>query len=85
MVADKFTAGGKDYEIQVQCTGRELDVRAFHNGQPANGYSYHVTLETAHDLSVLAGQDAVKELIAIAKNDVMEQRYERLILALKGA
>lgn len=85
MVTDKFTVGSKEYEIRVEFKERELEVRAFHNGQPANGYSYHVTLETAHDLNVLAGQDAVKELVAIAKNDVTEQRYEKLIQALKGS
>ncbi len=83
MVVETFTAHGKNYEIHIQLTGQELEVRAYGNGQPANGYSYHITLETKHELSVLAGQDAVKELIAVAKNDVIEQRYEKLLQALK--
>lgn len=85
MIPENFTANGKDYEIQVKCDGQELEIRAYHAGHPANGYSYHITLTTAHDLKVLAEQEAVKELIYIAKNDVIEQRYEKLLQSLNYA
>ena len=83
MIVKSFTAHGKDYEIRARCTGSNLEIRAYHDGKPANGYSYHVTLDVAHDLNVLAGQDAVKELAAAAKSDVEEKRYEKLLHALK--
>ena len=83
MVIDTFQAHGEDYEIRLSGGGSELVVRAFFNDRPANGYSYHVTLETAHDLGVLAGQNAVKELAKVARSDVIEQRYEKLLQVLK--
>lgn len=83
MIVRKFTANGKTYEIQLSSDEGGIKVRAFTGGKPANGYSYHVTFETAHDLKVVAGLDAVKELIRIAEDDVVQQRYEGLLKALK--
>ena len=74
MVVDTFQANGKQYEIRLAQNGNEIKVRAFQNSKPANVYSYSVTLEVTHDLKVLAGQDAIKELVRIAKDHVIQQR-----------
>ena len=52
-------------------------------GKPANGFSYHVKLEDKHDIKILAGQDIVKELYRIAKEDIVKGKYEGLPEALK--
>ena len=51
---------------------------------PANGYSYLIALNPHPDLKILAGQDMVKELTMVAKGDVEQQRYEKLVEALKA-
>jgi hypothetical protein len=84
MVVKKFKAHGKDYEIRlILGQNNEFVISAFHGGKPANGYSYRVALNTAHDLKVLVGQDAVKYLITLAKDDVVQRRYEELLEAIK--
>jgi len=83
MIFKKFTVNDKEYEIRVEYTGQELVVRAYHNNKPANGYSYHITIETARNLSDLANLDAINELVAIAESDVTEKRYEKLISAIR--
>ncbi len=40
-------------------------------------------LKKQHDLKMMKGQDMIKELARIAKDDVIEQKYERLLDALK--
>jgi len=83
MVVKRFSNNGKEYEIHLNCDGKSLEVRAYCGKVPANGYSYHIALETAHDLEALAGLDAIKTLVAIAEEDVKQQRYEKLLEILK--
>ena len=83
MVIDNFAVNGKQFEIRLSRVGDAYEIRAFQEGSPANGFSYRVSIENQHDLKVLAGMDMVKELSRIAKEDVKEQRYEKLLEALK--
>ena len=83
MIVKKFTANGKEHEIRLSSGEGGIKVRAFTGGQPANGYCYHVAFETEQDLKILAGQDAVNELVRIAADDVVQQKYEGLLKALK--
>lgn len=82
MVIKKFTANGKPYEIRLIADQGNITVRAFTGDKPANGYSYNVTFETACDISAIAGVDAVRELVKIAEEDVVKQRYEGFLNAL---
>ena len=84
IVLETFTANGKQYEIRLSFAGGEYVIRVFHANHPANGYSYRVALKPQHDLKTIACQDMVKELTMIAKGDVEQQRYERLVEALKA-
>jgi len=78
-----FEAHGKTYEVRITLDGADLCVRAYQSGRPANGYSYHVDLETGHDFKLLKGKDAVNELVRMAKEDVIQKRYERLLALLR--
>jgi hypothetical protein len=42
--------------------------------------SYHVRFNTAHDLKILTGQDAIKEMVKMAEHDVIlhEQSIRRI-------
>lgn len=82
-IVERFKAHGKHYEVRLSSTGTEYELRVFCDDRPANGYSYRVSLENQCDLKVMNGQDMVKELAKIARDDVIERRYERLLDALK--
>jgi hypothetical protein len=84
MVIDNFTVNGKQFEIRLSLVGDAYEIRAFDEDKPANGFSYRVSIENQHDLKVLAGMDMVKELSRIAKEDVKEQRYQKLLEALEN-
>ena len=83
MVLETFAANGKQYDIRLWFSRGEYVIRVFQGDHPANGYSYLIALKPHPDLKILAGQDMVKELATIAKGDVVQQRYERLVEALK--
>ncbi len=64
----------KDYEIRIVFDGSSLVVRAYHDGKPANGFSYRVDMTTASDLKKLIGLESIGELIKPARDDVIENR-----------
>ena len=77
-----FQHDGKEYEIRVNSDGLAVQIRAFLDGVPANGYIYQVNLTTAFDLKKIIGMDAIKDLIDMAKEDVKQKRWERFLEAL---
>lgn len=79
-----FEHKGKKYEIRVTTDGATLYCRAFRDGKPANGYSYRVDIMTSHDLTMLRGMDALSEITAHAKEDVVQERWEKLLKLVRG-
>jgi len=79
-----FTHNSQNYEIRVISDGSTIYVRAFKDGQAVNGYSYQVSLPVAFDLNRIHGLDAVQDLIKNAKHDVVNDTWEKLLIALKS-
>ena len=79
-----FEHKGKKYEIRVMTDGATLYCRAFRDGKPANGYSYRVDIMTSHDLKMLRGMDALSEITAHAKEDVVQERWEKLLALMRS-
>ena len=69
---------GKDYEIQVLFDDTTINVVAFLNHHPVNGYRHQVKLPNKCNVQGVLAQDAVAELIEISKNDIIEKRWEKL-------
>lgn len=67
----KLTHNEKTYEIRVICDGESVYAKAFQNNQPANRFRYSATIEVVQDMATVLGNDAVKHLIEIAKQDVL--------------
>jgi hypothetical protein len=81
-----FTANEKNYEVRLTTDGATVRLRAFakDEGKPANGYIYSVDINTIHDLKVLAEIDVIKALIKTAQDDVIQKRWENLLLAIES-
>jgi|GEM_PF-2260020 len=79
-----FIHDGKTYELRLQSDGWTFTVKAFLNGQPANGYSHSVTLPTAFDLRNTKGCDAIEILFEDAKSDIRDGTWDRLVEALNA-
>jgi hypothetical protein len=73
-----FTYDERDYEVRVVELGDTFVVRAFLDGEPANGYSYLVASTTRLDIKHSLGISAADHLIAIAESDIRDRTYERI-------
>lgn len=69
----------EDYEIRVLYDEKTINVVAFHNNHPANGFRHQVKIPKYLDINQLLEADVLKELIEMAKNDIVEKRWEKLL------
>ena len=70
--------GGEDYEIRVLYDNRTINVAAFLNNHPANGFRYQVQIPKGCDAKVVLEKHAVPHLIEACKTDIVEKRWEGL-------
>lgn len=77
---EKFFFEEKEYEIRTYNLAWDITIKVFLGGQPANGYSYSVSLPTAFDLFTVAQSDAVKLLVNKAKQDVIDKAWEKYVV-----
>lgn len=71
MHIEKFTHDGKEHEVRIICDGESVYAKVFQDNQPANRFRYSATIEVFDDMSTIAETDAVKHLVEIAKQDVI--------------
>lgn len=79
-----FKHNNRSYEVCVISDGSTIYVKAFKDGEPANGYSYQASIPIAFDMERLLGMSAVDDLMQTAKRDVVEGTYERLLQAIQS-
>lgn len=72
-----------DYEVRCISDGYTIHIRAFRGKVPANGYAYSLTHPMAFDIANVRGVDAIEDLIEEAKNDVIEENWERYLKAVE--
>ena len=74
-----FTFAEKDYEIRVYYNDILINFVVFHNNYPANGLRHQIKISKKLSVKELLQQDVIDEFVEIAKNDIFEKRWERLI------
>ncbi|MBU0518554.1 hypothetical protein KJ564_06415 [bacterium] len=74
-----------DYEIRVLYDDRVINVVAFINNHPANGYRCQVQIPKAVDAKSLLERHPVPELVEACKNSIMQKRWEALSQVMQGA
>jgi hypothetical protein len=72
----------KDYEIRVLYDDTTVNVVVFLNNHPFSGFRHQIQVPKKFDVKRILKTDAVKELVEIAKNDIIEKRWEKLLKAL---
>lgn len=71
-------SAGKDYEIRVYYDDRNINVVAFLNNYPVNGYRHLVKMPKRCDIKKVLEKHPVPELVEICKNEITERRWETL-------
>ena len=74
-----FTFENKEYEIKVFYNDTLINILAFHNNYPVNGFRHQIKISKNLSSKELLKQKALDETIEIAKQDICEKRWERLL------
>lgn len=75
---------GKDYEIRVLYDERIINVVAFLNNHPANGYRYQVQIPKGCDAKSILEKHPVPELVEKCKDDIIQKRWDPLSQIIQG-
>lgn len=73
-----FTFEEKGYEIRVLYDNATINVVAFLNNHPANGYRHQVKLPKQCGVEEILERGAATELVEICKNNIVEKRWGTL-------
>ncbi len=67
----------KDYEIRVLYDDTVINVVAFLDNHPANGYRHQIKLPNKCNVLEVLEQNIAGKLIEMTKNDIIEKRWEK--------
>lgn len=73
-----FRLEAKEYELRVLYNNTTINVVAFQNNHPANGYRHQVKLPKNCNVKELLKKHSVNELVEVSKADLTEKRWEKL-------
>lgn len=68
-----------DYEINVFYDNNTINIVAFKNHYPANGFRHQIKTSKNLVIKEILQQKVIDEFIEICKRDISEKRWERLI------
>ena len=67
----------KDYEIRVLYDDTVINVVAFLDNHPANGYRHQIKLPNKCNVLEVLEQNIAGKLIEMTKNDIIEKKWEK--------
>lgn len=67
-----------NYEIKVFYDDNSINVLAFKNDYPANGFRHQIKISKNLVMEKILQQKIIDEFIEIGKKDISEKRWERL-------
>lgn len=79
-----FRCEDKLYEIRILFGKNTMNVVAFYKNHPANGFRHHIQISKNMDPVRLIKTDVLKELVELAKKDIIKDRWESMIISSKN-
>ena len=74
-----YSFAERDYEIKVFYDNNTINIVAFKNHYPANGFRHQIKISKNRAMKKILQQKVIDEFIEICKRDISEKRWERLI------
>jgi hypothetical protein len=74
-----YSFAERDYEIKVFYDNNTINIVAFKNHYPANGFRHQIKISKNLVMKEMLQQKVIDEFIEICKRDISEKRWERLI------
>lgn len=66
------------YDIRVYYDDVRINILAFHNNRPANGYRYQIKIPEGYDVKHILKNISVNNLVEKCKDDIKEKSWEEL-------
>ena len=76
-----FSCEDKDYEVKVFYSDTLINVFVFHKNYPANGFRHQIKVSKKFSVKTLLALKVIDEIVEIARKDIIEKRWERLLQA----
>jgi hypothetical protein len=76
-----FTHENRQYEVRVLYDDEIINVTTFSNNYPANGFRYQIKVPKNVDIEKLLNLDNFRDFIEMAKNDIIENRWDKFKLS----
>ena len=74
-----FTFENKDYAIKIFYNDTLITILVFYNNYPVNGFRHQIKVSKNHAVKELLNRETIDEIIEIARKDIVEKRWERLL------
>ena len=74
-----FNFGAKDYEVRIYFDATTINMVVFRNNYPATGFRHQIQVSKKLSVDDLLKNSTLDELIDIAKSDITEKRWDRLL------
>jgi len=74
-----YSFAERDYEINVFYDNNTINIVAFKNHYPANGFRHQIKISKNLVMKEILQHKVIGEFIEICKRDISEKRWERLI------
>jgi hypothetical protein len=69
----------KSYEVRVLYDENTINIVAFCDNHPANGFRHQVKISKKMDIERILDTPAVDALVQVCKTDIIEKRWERFL------
>jgi hypothetical protein len=74
-----FTFENKEYEIKVFYNDTLINILVFLKNYPVNGLRHYIKISKNLSVKMLLERKVIDELVDLAKKDILEKRWERLL------
>ena len=74
-----FTFDGENYEIKIFHEENLINIVAFNNNYPANGFRHQIKIPKYASIEKMCDHDVINDYVEMCKKDISEKRWERLI------
>ena len=75
-----FKFEDKRYEIRILFGNNTINIVAFCNNHPANGYRHQIQIPKNMDPEKLLETEPFKEMIELSKKDIFEKRWDKMMV-----
>ena len=74
-----FSFNDKAYEIRILHDDKLINMVAFYQNYPANGFRYQIHVPKYAQMDRILDSDVIQEFVELCKNDIVQNRWQRLL------